>query len=480
MFHLYEFANIIPDSQILGDKDTLWQHISIDSRTIKSGELYIAIIGEVHDGHDFIREACQKGAAAIVLEKQSLQEHPALDKEIEQPLLLVKNTLQALHLWTHYYHSLFKPLDICITGSNGKTTTKEMISHLLSNKYRVLKSKGNYNNEIGVPLTILDLNSECEVMILEMAAQKTGEIRELTKIIRPDIAIITNIGEAHIGLFGNKDNIAREKSELILSLKDRGTAIINRDDGYYDYLVSSVPAHNNIISFGFHPEADVRAKSFYQKDERHLQFELILSKTKESFPVTLPLLGRFNVLNALAAIAVALEMEIPVPEITKVLSNFEGNEWHMEYLLLDKGITLIQDYYNANPTATKEALQSVVMIAQGRYKAAILGDMLELGDGAIDYHKKIGREAATLSCDMLIAIGEYEKYIIQGAREEGMAEDKIISFKKEEKEKLAQWLSESIPENSIVLMKGSRGIQMEKIVQYWRRNTKRKGNHRYA
>ncbi len=152
----------------------------------------------------------------------------------------------------------------------------------------------------------------------------------------------------------------------------------------------------------------------------------------------------------------------------------------MEYLLLDKGITLIQDYYNANPTATKEALQSVVIISQGRYKVAILGDMLELGDGTIDYHKEIGREAVTLSYDMLIAIGEYGNYIIQGAREMGMAKDKIISFKKEEKEKLAQWLSESIPENSIVLMKGSRGIQMEEIVQYWRRNTKRKGSHRYA
>lgn len=480
MFHLDDIANIIPDAQIAGYKDIAWQHISIDSRTIKVGELFIAIRGEVHDGHDFIREACQKGAAAVVLEKQFLQKHPALVKEVEQPLLLVEDTLQALHLWAHYYHSLFKTLDICITGSNGKTTTKEMIAQLLSVRYQLLKSKGNYNNEIGVPLTTLNLTPEHEVMVIEMAAQKTGEIRELTKIIRPYIAIITNIGEAHIGLFGNKNNIAREKSELFLALEDKGTAIINHDDSYYDYLVRSVPAHSDIISFGFHPQAEVRAKNFYQKDERHLQFELILSKTKESFPVTLPLLGRFNVLNTLAATAAALKMEIPVPEIIKVLSNFKGNEWHMEYLLLDKGITLIQDYYNANPTATKEALQSVVIISQGRYKVAILGDMLELGDGTIDYHKEIGREAATLSYDMLIAIGEYGNYIIQGAREMGMAKDKIISFKKEEKEKLAQWLSESIPENSIVLMKGSRGIQMEEIVQYWRRNTKRKGSHRYA
>ena len=480
MFHLGDIAILIPDAQIVGDKDIPWQHISIDSRTIKTGELFIAIRGEVHDGHYYIREASQKGAAAVVLEKQFRQKNPTLFQGIEQPLLLVEDTLQAFHLWAHHYHSLFKPLNICITGSNGKTTTKEMVAQLLSNRYRILKSRGNYNNEIGVPLTILNLTSEHEVMVIELAAQKTGEIRELTKMVRPDIALITNIGEAHIGFFGNKDNIAREKSELFLALKDKGTAIINRDDAYYGYLSGSIPSHCEIISFGFHPEAEVRAKNFSQKDEQRLQFELILNDVKESFLVTLPLLGRFNVLNALAATAAALKMEIPVPEIIKGLSNFKGNSWHMEYLLLDKGITLIQDYYNANPTATKEALQSVVIISQGRYKVAILGDMLELGDGANDYHREIGREVALLSYDMLIAIGEYGKYIIQGAWEGGMANGNTLSFHKEDKEELAQWLSESIPENSIVLMKGSRGIQMEQIVQYWRKNTKRKGCHRYA
>ena len=480
MFHLGDIAILIPDAQIVGDKDIPWQHISIDSRTIKTGELFIAIRGEVHDGHYYIREACQKGAAAVVLEKQFWQKNPALFQGIEQPLLLVEDTLQAFHLWAHHYHSLFKTLDICITGSNGKTTTKEMVAQLLSNRYRVLKSRGNYNNEIGVPLTIFDLTPEHEVMVIEFAAQKTGEIRELTKMIRPDIALITNIGEAHIGLFGNKDNIAREKSELFLALKDKGTAIINRDDAYYDYLIGSIPAHCKIISYGFHPEAEVRAKDFSQRDEQHLKFELMIYEERESLPVTLPLLGKFNVLNALAAIAAALKMEIPVLEIIKVLSNFKGNSWHMEYLLLERGITLIQDYYNANPTATREALQSIALIAQGRYKVAILGDMLELGDGANDYHKEIGREAAALSYDILITIGEYGEYIIQGAREGGMAEDKTLSFQREDKEELAQWLSKSIPENSIVLMKGSRGMQMEQIVQYWRRDTKNQRSERYV
>ncbi len=477
MFRLYNFADTIPDAQIFGDKDTGWQHISIDSRTIKAGELFIAIRGEVHDGHNFIVEACQKGAAAVVLENNFFQKHLSLVEEIERPFLLVENTLQALQLWAHYYHSLFKTFNICITGSNGKTTTKEMIAQILSNRYRVLKSKGNYNNEIGVPLTILDLNSEHEVMVIEMAAQKSEEIRELTKMVKPDIAVITNIGEAHIGLFGNKENIAREKSELILALKDKGTAIINRDDAFYDYLVSFAASQSEVISFGFHPEAVIRAKNFCQKNEQHLQFELILSGEKKSFSVTLPLLGRFNVLNTLAAIAVGLRMKVPISEIIEVLSNFKGNDWHMEYMLLGKGIILIQDYYNANPTATKEALQSVAKIAQDRFKIAVLGDMLELGDGAIDYHKEVGRKVASLSYNTLIAIGAYGKYIIQGAREEGMAKDKIFYFKKEEKKELAHWLGESISENSIVLMKGSRSMKMEEIVQFWRGNIKSKGSY---
>ena len=265
MFYLYELASVIPEVDIVGNKDITWQYISIDSRTIKKGELFIALKGERYDGHNFIREAFQKGAAAVVMEKDFFQDHPSFFKNMGQTFLLVKNTVQALQLWAHYYHSLFSPLDICITGSNGKTTTKEMIAQILSTNYQVWKSQGNYNNEIGVPLSILGLTSDHKVMVLEMAAQKIGEIRELVKIVNPDIAVITNIGEAHIGLFGNKDNIAREKSELILALKEKGTAVLNRDDIYYDYLVNSVPKNCETISFGFHPRAQVRANHFCQK-----------------------------------------------------------------------------------------------------------------------------------------------------------------------------------------------------------------------
>ncbi len=467
MFYLYDWAKIIPEVIIIGNQNTPWEHISIDSRTIQERALFIALKGEKHDGHDFIKVACQKGAAGVVVEKRYYQEHPLLSKELPKPILVVDNTIQALQLWAKYYHSLFRPFNICVTGSNGKTTTKEMIVQLLANKYHVLKSKGNYNNEIGVPLTILDLASDHDVLVMEMAARKSGEIKELTSIVRPDIAVITNIGEAHLGLFESKDNIAREKSELILALKDKGTAIINRDDAYFDYLSNCISDHNEIISFGFHPKAQIRALNFWQKNEQELYFELLLSG-KDKFQVFLPLLGKFNVSNALAAIAVAIKMNIPIKEIINSLSYFKGTNLRMEYLVLDKGITLIQDYYNANPTATKEALQSVASIAEGRFKIALLGDMLELGDSSIYYHKEVGHLAAALSYDILIAYGDYGDFIIQGAQEEGMRKDKIYYFRKEEKEQLVYWLVQSVPEHSIILLKGSRDMRMEDIVQYWK------------
>ncbi len=479
MFDLSNLADNIPESIIIGNRNTVWNGLSIDSRTIKTGELFIAIKGENFDGHNYIREAYHKGAAAVVLEKKFFQKNPGIFTEIELNLLLVDNTLLALQTWAHYYHSLFKLIDICVTGSCGKTTTKEMIAHILSTQFTILKSIGNYNNEIGVPLTILNLNSSHDVLILEMAAQKLGEIRELTAIIHPDIAVITNIGEAHIGLFGNRDNIALEKSVLFQDLKENGVAVINRDDIYYNYLLNAIPVHRKVISFGFHPEAQVRAKNFFQIDEHSLQFELSLPGN-ELFQVTLPLLGRFNVSNALAAIAVCIAMKIPVKKIIESISSFKGNSFHMEYLLLERGITLIEDYYNANPTSTKEALQSVSEIAQERIKIAVIGDMLELGDESIDYHKDIGKKVSSLSFNMLITFGEYGQFIIQGAKESGFLKDKSIHFKTEEKRELINFLINTTPDNSVVLLKGSRGMRMEEIVQAWKDHIENKKRCGYA
>ncbi len=473
MFHLADLANAIPHALLLGDGGTRWEHISLDSRTIKSGELFIALKGENYDGHIFIEEAYEKGAVGAVLERSYFQKHQSTLKKLEKPLLIVDNTLLAFQLWAHHYYSLFRPFTICVTGSNGKTTTKEMIAHLLSSRYRVLKSEGNYNNEIGVPLTILKLAPEHEVLILEMAAQKTGEIKELAQIVSPDLVVVTNIGEAHIGLFGNKGNITREKAELLLALREKGTAILNRDDSCYSKLLNYVSQSNEVISFGFNPEAEIRAGDFRQKNEGELYFELIVPN-KGKYRVLLPLMGKFNISNALAALATGIRMKIPLSDLIGSLANFEGADLHMQPLLLHKGITLIQDYYNANPTAAKEALLCVASIASDRFKVAVLGDMLELGEYSAGYHKEIGSLTAALCYDLLITIGDYGKFIRQGAREEEMAEQKIHHFDKQEKDRLADRLTELVPNNSIVLLKGSRSMHMEDIVQFWQANIKGK------
>ena len=465
MFLLRDLVGVIPGAMLLGNPDVKWQDISIDSRTIKSGDIFFAIRGERYDGHKFALDAINKGAVAVVLEKSFYQSNDTIKKSFSHPVLMVDNTLLALQLWAHHYHSLFKPFNICITGSNGKTTTKEMIVHLLKSQYNVLHSRGNYNNEIGVPLTIFKLESNHDVLVLEMAARKLGELKELTNIVKPDLSVITNVGEAHIGLFGSRDNIAREKSELILSLKDKGTAILNHDDEYYDYFRECLIHHNDFISIGFHPESQLRAENMRQDKKEGLHFDFSFQGKK--YYVFLPLLGKFNVYNALSAFAAGIKMHIPIEEMIYYISNFKSPDMRMNCHYFNRGIIFVQDYYNSNPTAVREVLNSVASMAGGRFKAAVLGDMLELGEKTENYHREIGKIAEILSYDLLVAFGDYGNWIIQGALEQGMSKDKIYCFNIEDKEKITDILRKNIPDNGIVLLKGSRNMQMEDIARHW-------------
>ncbi len=474
MFRLKDLASVIPGAIILGDPQTEWKDISIDSRTIKAGAIFFAIRGEKFDGHQFIVKACEEGASAIVLENSFYNNHQHLHQELAQPFLLVDNTIVALQLWSHFYHSLFKPLNICITGSNGKTTTKELTAHLLKNKYHVLKSHGNFNNEIGVPLTLLNLNKQHDVLVMEMAAQKTGEIRELTNIVKPDIAIITNIGEAHIGLFGNKENIVREKAEIILSLKDKGTAILNRDDHYFEYLKSCTSIHNDIISFGFHTDADLRAGDLEQEETGNMQCKLYYEN--QEYKLLLPFLGLFNIYNTLAALAVGIKMHIAIEEMIELLKEFNIPLMHMENRQMQNDITLVNDCYNANPTAVKEALKSIAHLPGEKNKIAILGDMLELGEQSSFYHQEIGKTVAELSFDLLFVYGDEASWIAKGAREQGMPAQKIYHFERNNIEGLVIKLKKVIPQNSIALIKGSRGMQMEQIFCLWEKCSIEKEN----
>jgi len=470
MFQLKDLAGAIPRALLLGNPKIKWEKVSIDSRTLKRGDVFFAIKGEKFDGHKFSREAIKKGASALVLEKSFYQTNNSLRKDLSHHVLLVDNTLLALQLWANHYHSLFKPYNICITGSNGKTTTKEMIVHLLKSRYNVLHSQGNYNNEIGVPLTIFNLNSNHDVLVLEMAARKSGEIKDLSNIVKPDVAVITNVGEAHIGLFGSRDNIAREKSELIISLKDKGMAVLNRDNDYYEYLKKCLIHHNDLVSIGFHQESHLKAENVLQDRKEGLQFDFLFQQKR--YHVHLPVIGKFNIYNTLFAFAVGIKMQIPIDEMIYYISNFSSPDMRMNCQYFNRGIIFVQDYYNANPTAVKEVLKSVASMPEGRFKAAVLGDMLELGEKAVDYHIEIGKAVEILSYDMLIAFGEYGKWIAHGAQKQGMSEDKIYYFDKKDKDKIIDILRKNVPENGIVLLKGSRNMQMEDISRHWEETEK--------
>ncbi|MBN2395686.1 MAG: UDP-N-acetylmuramoyl-tripeptide--D-alanyl-D-alanine ligase [Candidatus Atribacteria bacterium] len=478
MFRLNDLIELIPQSMLIGNGDEEWESLSIDTRTIHPGELYFALKGEKYDGHQFIEDACKRGAIGIVMEKSFFDSCPSITETCKKTLIVVDDTLLAFHQWAHYYYSLYQPFNICITGSNGKTTTKEMIAHLLNLQYHVLKSQGNYNNEIGVPLTIFGLTPDHDVLVVEMAAQRLGEIKTLTDIVKPDIAIVTNVGEAHIGLFGSRDNIAREKSEIILALKDKGTAILNRDDSYFNYFKDCLSNHNELFTFGFHPEAHLRAMNFNQESEKGISFDLKLASGKVQH-LSMPLLGRFNVYNALAAFAVGMKMHIPVNKILHRLSSFVNLKMHMEYAEFYRGITILQDCYNANPTATIEAMLSAAAIADNRFKVAVLGDMLELGPETAKYHKEVGRKAVSFSYDMLVGYGENSLDICRGAQEQGMPADQVVQFGSEEKERLVNFLAESVPDGSMVLIKGSRNMKMEDIFQSWDKKEKeiRRSHH---
>jgi len=456
---------------IQGNQNSIINRISIDSRTLVPGDLFFAIIGPHFDGHNFITEAFNKGASGAVICKdvRSL----FLKEEIYKNKIIieVKNTLSALQDGAVYYKNKFKTFNICVTGSNGKTTTKEIIAHILSQNFPLLKTSGNYNNEIGIPLTLLQLNDSHKILLVEMGMRELGEIKTLTNFVPPDLAVITNIGEAHIGLLGSKDNIFKAKSELLQSLDKDGIAILNRDDSYFFKMLEIVKG-KKIITFGLENKSDIMAYNIRMIDDRGIKFSLKI-KDVEDREIFFPLLGRYNIYNALAASAVAFALEVELDLIKRRLADFKPLEMHMHLNNFYNGIKVLNDSYNASPLSVKKALETLSEVAQSHRKIAILGDMLELGEKSDFYHREIGKEVVKLFIDILITVGEGGKIIAQSSRNERMAKEQIFSFKKNEKKYLAKKLLNLIKPGDFVLLKGSREMQMEDILQFWQEEYKK-------
>lgn len=428
--------------------------ISIDSRSIKQGDLFIAIKGECFDGHDYIDEAIEKGAVACIIE----------DKEktnVNANIILVDNTLKALHELAHYYKSFFNIPFIAITGSSGKTTTKDMIASVLKEKFNVLKTQGNYNNEIGLPLTLFKLEPHHEIAVLEMGMSSLGEISDLVHIVNPDISVITNIGSTHIENLGSRKNILKAKMEILETLKKGQIALLNGDDPYLKSITSDV---FDISFVGIYEEELFLKAQDIKNKENKVAFSIqYKNKYLEDYRLNLP--GIHNIYNSLMAIYIGKHFNLTQNEIQQGLDIFKPSEMRMDIFEVS-GIKVIDDVYNANPDSMKAALNVLRDFDKNKRKIAIMGDMLEMGKWASEAHLDIGRYAYNINIDILLSVGQYAKDYIRGALEAGMTRSNTFAFNTNRE--VIDFLKDFIEKDDVYLIKGSRGIKMEEIVTFLR------------
>ncbi len=421
--------------------------VSTDSRTVREGELFVPLRGANFDGHDFLSQAVRQGAAACLSEE--------LVAGLPVPVIMVEDTLRALgDLASGRLRENELPV-IGITGSSGKTTTKEMLAAILGQVNPGLKTEGNFNNLIGLPLTIFRLEEGHCWAVLEMGMSARGEIARLAQIANPDIGVITNIGEAHLETLHGLDGVARAKGELFVGLRPGATAVINADDE----RVAALPVANGVrrLLYGLGPAAQVRGEEVVVGGDT-VAFQLCLATGR--WPVTLHLAGRHNVHNALAAAAAASALGIDGAVIARGLEAFRTIAGRMEAVQLDSGVTLLADTYNANPLSVKAALLALDEMGGTGARVAVLGDMLELGPQALALHREVGAVAAARA-DLLIALGNLAGALAEGARQAGLPDAQIRIVPSHEE--AVTVLQELLRPGDRVLVKGSRGMRMERI-----------------
>ncbi len=434
-----------------GPSEIIVDQISIDSRTLKAGSLFIAIKGERFDGHDYIRQAAENGAALVMVREGTI-----LPENV--PAIFVPDTLEALGKLAHEYRKLFKIPVIAVTGSVGKTSTKEMIAAILSAKYRVHKSKGNFNNEIGLPLSVLELEDGHEAAVFEMGMRGFNEISALSRIVNPDIAVITNIGISHIERLGSRQNILKAKLEILDGMDDKGIVILNGDDELLSGLKGLLK--QKTIFYGIDENQDVWAYDLTSKGEEGVYFQV--ESANKDMKLFIPAPGIHNVHNALAGIAVAEVLNMSEDEIRRGMEDYTGEQMRLSIEEKD-GIKFINDSYNAAPSSMTAAINVLCEIAGERRKWAIIGDMLELGDWAKEAHKKIGRLVSKSGIEYMVAIGSLAKWYVEGANENpgSITVTKLFASPQEAK----PYIKTLVQKGDVLLFKGSRMIKMDILVQ---------------
>ena len=457
MMRLSEAARAIP-AELRGE-DRAFDAVGTDTRVLSPQALFVALKGDRYDGHDFIAQALQKRAAGALVQKSGLRIE---DRELSDrlPFLIVDDTRKSLGALAAYWRNKFDMPLVALTGSNGKTTVKEMLasilreaciaqSSILDPQSCVLATRGNLNNDIGVPLTLLELKAGHRYAVIEMGMNHAGEIRTLSRLAAPDVALINNAGTAHVEFLGSVEAVARAKGEIFESLRPEGTAVINADDRHAG-LWRELAGDRRVVDFGIESRAAVSAT--YQL--RWLESEIVLKSPQGEARAVLKAPGLHNVRNALAASAAAVALKVPAPAIAKGLARFSGTKGRLQKKTGARGATLIDDTYNANPDSARAAI-AVLAQAPGK-RLLVLGDMGELGPGAAEMHAEVGRCARESGVERLLTLGELSAHATRafgpGARHYTRIEDLLAE------------IENALAPDVAVLIKGSRFMQMERIV----------------
>jgi UDP-N-acetylmuramoyl-tripeptide--D-alanyl-D-alanine ligase len=435
------------------------QGYSIDSRTVQAGELFFAVKGERLDGHDFVEQALSRGALAAVVRKDQLARYAN-----SAGLLAVDDTLVALQTLATAVRKIWSKTAIGITGSMGKTTTKEAMAHLLAIKYRVHRTKGNFNNHFGLPLGLLTLEPEYDLAVVEMGMSHAGEIAALARIALPNQAVVTNVAPVHLESFDSIAGIARAKYELIEALPHGGTAVLNADDEYVSQFGRDFKG--KVILFGLKAVADVLAENIEFLGAEGTRFDLVsrLVSSEVRQAVQSPLLGKHNVYNLLAAAAIALEHGITPSEIAAALPSLHAADKRGQVLQVGN-ITVLYDCYNSSPRALMAAVDTLAALP-GRRRIVVAGEMLELGLTGEPMHRECGLYVAGRKLDFLLGVRGLAKAMVEAAREAGIKAEFVAT-----PEEAGEWLARETRDGDVVLLKASRGVKLEKALETWRQRS---------
>ncbi len=427
--------------------------VSTDSRSVKKNDLFFALKGETFDAHDFIDSVVTAEAAVIVVQREWTQKHELYFRTLPCVFVVVDDTTIAFGELARTYRRKFDIPVIAIGGSNGKTTTKEMINTVLRTKYEVLSTEGNLNNHIGVPQTLFRLTSKHDAAVIEIGTNHFGELKYLCEIAEPTHGLITNIGKEHLEFFGDEDGVAKEELELFNYLEDHhGMAFVNCDDHFLEVGSKTLKKQT---SYGLMSKADVRAKKIQTNEFGKSKFEIVWQKKNVSFNVTLGVPGLHNVTNALAAITVGLKLRLKPKKIADALEQFSSASKRME-VLTNNGITILNDTYNSNPDSVIVALKTLTLFNTNAKKIVVLGDMRELGEASKREHTNIGVIVAEMRFNILYTVGPFSKYTSEAFG--------TTAKHFESKDELSNELKKIVKQGDVVLVKGSRGMKMEDVV----------------